>query len=102
MNTPLEVLTTGRELLADPKNWTKGWFARTKDGSTTHPDDPKAVCFCSIGAVGKTTPGQIKLRRDVINLLDQVTGGIVQFNDNSTHAEVLAVWDKAIELAHHQ
>jgi hypothetical protein len=102
MNTPLEVLTTGRELLADPKNWTQRTLARNKAGeSVEHPWDPKATCFCSIGAVHKVLGRyQLDLKFEVKRLLDCVAGGwMVSFNDRHTHAEVLEAWDKAIELA---
>ena len=98
-----EILTAGREVIADPKNWTKGWFARAKDGTQVFPDDPKATCFCSVGALSKVADG-ISARGRAISFLNQVAApnGIVHFNDGKTHDEVLAMWDKAIALANNE
>jgi hypothetical protein len=38
------------ELLADPKFWTKGAYARDNKGQTCDVRSPEAVCWCMVGA----------------------------------------------------
>jgi hypothetical protein len=109
MTTPLDVLIAGRELLADPKNWTQRTLARNKAGDAVpDPWDPKATCFCSLGAVHKVVgkgTHLLPLKSKVRELLHQAVprhDNVVFFNDRSTHTEVLDLWDRAIELARHE
>jgi hypothetical protein len=101
--TPLEVLVAGRDLLSDPDRWTQRALARDKKGEATdNPWDAKATCFCSLGAVHKVLgSGELELKFEVKQYLSQAapTHSIVPYNDNHTHAEVLAVWDEAIKAA---
>lgn len=101
MMTPLELLTAGREVIANRDHWTRGAIARDKSRDRVHPTNPKAVCFCSIGALRKVTD-RIDLANEAEGYLKTVMGTHVTiFNDRlaRNHAEVLAAWDKAIELA---
>ncbi len=38
------------DILATPETWTQGAIARLADGTDTASFDPKAVCFCLLGA----------------------------------------------------
>ncbi len=50
----LENLKKVRELLSDPKRWTKGSFARTKiTKRSIGPTEANAACWCIRGAVTK-------------------------------------------------
>ena len=40
-----------KELLSDESKWTKGVLAKTSSGSDCSPTDPKATCFCILGAI---------------------------------------------------
>lgn len=105
-----DLITAGRRLILNPDNWFKGAEARTAKGIHCSPKDPRAACFCSIGAIFAYDSGQ--QGQLAVNLLDEatnaLTGGqftsIVSYNDNNgtTHEDILKVWDKADELAEAQ
>jgi hypothetical protein len=103
MMTPLELLTNGREVITNKERWTRGALARDKNRDRTLPRSPKAVCFCSIGALLKANEGGFVLTvREAEMFLKQAMGAdITIFNDRlaKNHDEVLSAWDKAIELA---
>jgi hypothetical protein len=45
-----------KELYDSPSRWTRGWFARDKDGDRASTFSQEAVCFCLAGAVEKCYP----------------------------------------------
>jgi hypothetical protein len=99
--TPLEILIAARALIEAPARWTKGSFARDADGGA-YPGKGKEVCWCFAGAIFKAANNDadgIAAERFITN----VTGisNIRRFNDHptTTHADVLAVFDRAIERA---
>ncbi|MBC2806583.1 hypothetical protein C3Y94_025875 [Rhizobium ruizarguesonis] len=109
--TPHEILAAGRELLSNPDHWTKGAPARDRKGESIIPYDPKATCFCTIGAIHKVVgPQQLELKRQVVGYLiealdtgHKVSAILSAFNDHpkTSHDQVLELWDKAIEIARH-
>lgn len=96
-------LIEARALIADPANWTQRRYARNKRGHPVDYDSQRAVSFCAAGACFKVA--------DILNVFGGETGMIGSlnrqlpadfteltiFNDNSTHDEVLALFDRAIE-----
>lgn len=42
------------ELIADPKRWTQGWFARNASGHQVASCADDAACWCFFGAVYRT------------------------------------------------
>lgn len=42
-----------RELFNNKDKWTKGLYARDKDGFSVDPEGSNAVCFCLVGALRK-------------------------------------------------
>lgn len=105
--TVRQALTEARALLSDPAKWTKGTFARDKDNLPVpvRAEFPEAVCFCSAGALRKVCrPDPTEFWGETcywqaIEVLDgAVDGSIVFVNDAeaTTHADVLAIFDKAI------
>lgn len=106
--TTAEVLKTARSLIEKPERHTQVEYAKNAQGDTVHPMDPSATCWCAVGAVTKTAGvngndiyDHIAPHFGAIHALDKLVahlpgGGIAWFNDNSTHAEVLAVFDEAI------
>ena len=95
--TTLEVLKAARAKIE--KGWTQGTMARDKNGVAVSSDDKDATCWCALGAV-------LAVRREewvnaVPFVRDAVGGGeLLVWNDTPgrTQAEVLAAFDKAIEL----
>jgi hypothetical protein len=97
----LKIIKDARNMIAKPENWTQGVCARDIDGNEIGIDSPKAVCWCSLGALNEvysdvTYDGWWAL----INFLNQEVGfgHVATFNDSHTHEEVLAMFDKAIAI----
>jgi hypothetical protein len=102
-----ELFAGMRELLADPKRWTKGEAARNASGYFTPPFEREAVCWCLLGAAAKVV-GSDSIFKDVFNTVScymQVTNTSYTFThawndaDERTHADVLAFLDAAHEAA---
>jgi hypothetical protein len=111
--TPLEVLIAARSLISDPARWTRDAYARTAGGCEIRDSHPDAASWCASGAIWRTVTGAVEdglfawseERSHAIHaahaLLSKAAGqrGIKDTNDNGTHAEVLAMFDRAIQLA---
>lgn len=106
MNT-VEILQAAKAKIADPKNWTQDFYAKDEEGNNIHGNEPRATCFCSLGAL-ESVVGISHMRggwqSKFVKPLDAAAkargfSNIAYCNDGSTHEEVMAVWDKAIELA---
>ena len=102
---PSELLTKAKALIADPKHWTQGWYARNAEGQVVGPNAPHAVCWCSIGAIDKaayeetTYSTNLAATRYLAEVSEECGYNIFEFNDNSSHETVMKAWDKAIKLA---
>ncbi len=103
---PSELLVKAKAVIADPKHWTQGWYAKDAKGYSTGPSTSKAVCWCSIGAIDKvaheesTYAARFAATRYLAVVSDKYGySGITDFNDNSSHKVVMKAWDKAIKLA---
>lgn len=98
MKTTLQEI---RGYLADPARWTKGATARDKNGVSTSSQNPSAICHCIFGAVLKFK--RFPENRPVLSHLNALAPGrkVIKFNDDprTTHADVLAFLDLAIEKA---
>lgn len=101
--TTVQVLREARALISDPERWSKGWFAKDSGRHHVSPCDPRAVRWCALGAVRHAS--QEKGWMGAKRLLDRaVPSHIVSVNDAKgnraeVHAQVLAAFDRAIELA---
>lgn len=107
----IEKLKLGRALIADRSRWTQGAYARSssdplKDGHLrgTHCQvrSDRAVCWCSVGALKKVAVFEVNESPLYKELLKTVTDNstydsVESFNDSSSHAAVLAMWDATIE-----
>lgn len=128
MNKIVTTLEAARKLIEKEENWGRGYYGTDKDGEVLTVDHGMACefgnpqnevvpdCFCGMGAAcyaspdtdtfldtGKVLvkaielviPGDSRVRRG------EGMDGFYKFNDDerTSHAEVLAVYDKAIELA---
>lgn len=88
--TPVEVLRKARELVSDPAHWCQGYFRCGE-------------AYCSAGALLYTTRDEW-LEDKAYGFMLAATGqshSISGWNDdeNRTHAEVIAAFDRAIALA---
>lgn len=103
MNT-LEVLIAARKVIEKPENWTQGVLAKNRYGNAVYVYSEEAACFCSMGALYRAVDEDDCLKTNIIDDVAAILSSIVQddtvagFNDKSTHAEVLALFDKAIEM----
>lgn len=97
--TAVDVLRDARALVA--KGWTRKAIARTETGEEAAScGDINAVCWCIFGALYAQPSGVP--RQKASRIIDDVCGGeMVSWNDapGRTQAEVLAAFDRAIELA---
>lgn len=107
---PSEVLTRAKARIATPERWTKGTYARDESGEPADSYSARAVCWCMLGAVfadvidGIAIEHAICLPHPIEDALKAANGGEVRFahfNDapETTHADVLAVLDRAIAFA---
>ncbi|MBO9108771.1 hypothetical protein J5288_08650 [Agrobacterium sp. S2/73] len=108
----VHILKEARALIADEKNWIQGYYSSDEEGVYVRPHEPEATCFCSVGAMHKVMdlplhesipePVGILFAADE-KLRDNFDGSfegvIVNFNDENSHAEVLALFDRAIARA---
>ena len=104
-----EILVAARKLIEKEENWTKGGYARNSKGLLVADcTGPEAVCWCALGAlrnVTKTGPldysvGAGARFEAIVKLLELIPryDGLAEWQDEPerTHAEVLALFDKAI------
>lgn len=103
-----EILVKARELIAEPKNWTKGSYARNSEGYPVSCNSEDAFCFCSLGAIQRaaadrslleTEEARQALRRAIMIETRGVGRFIDSWNDAPMcrHADVLAAFDRAID-----
>lgn len=91
MKTPLQILTDARALIDSPEKWTQGVLSKEVNGVTQR---------CAIGAISDATDSfdtdaRVYLRKAIGQSL------VARWNNapERTHAEVLAAFTRAIELA---
>ena len=95
----ISLLQKARARITDPKNHTTNVFARNKNNFYTDPTLPDATCWCAVGALRAEAPVQPILAQAVQALslgMPEGRTNIANFNDESTHTEVLEMFDKAI------
>jgi hypothetical protein len=92
---PAEVLRGAKALIQDPAHWCQFEMCLPEW-------DGLAKRFCSVGALFEFNPHP----RDCVVFLDraakELSAGrfsIAGYNDSRTHAEVMLLWDRAIELS---
>lgn len=103
--TTHETLKAARALIATPERWTREKYfgIRREDGSVEGLGIKQAGladCYCSVGAIAAVSGLTIQdvERGEAVLALEKVCRyPLISFNDTSTHAEILAAFDKAIE-----
>lgn len=98
MKSTVEILREARDLISDRDRWCQGVEALTKEGIDVDARHPKAIRWCALGAVWKL-PIKHKDWEDAVRVLYAGCGSLTEFNDSHTHAEVLALFDDAIQRA---
>jgi hypothetical protein len=101
----LDVLVGARRQLTE-KGWTRGEFAKDKNGSTVATGSDAAVCYCLDGAM-RSLKGDPYSYLDARKMIRRVIGAsmlISDYNDNVARSvdDVLSVLDQAIELCKEQ
>lgn len=98
--TNREILIAARALISDYNRWCKGWSAKTAKNQLCGPDDENAVTWCAGGAIVKCAPAIDRVQPVWDILREHIPGNkITAWNDRTTHAEVLAGFDRAIAHA---
>lgn len=99
MMTAAEALRAAKAKIEDPGYWCKYYYARDADGKPTESFDQKACSWCALGAV-------LSIGADfhIFHYLHKAAKeyGCISadvLNDHSTHAQVMKMYDRAIELA---
>ena len=106
---PSEVLRAARAKIKKAENWTKGAYARDAAGKFVYAVETEAHSFCSLGACRTVVfdkhgdgdelvyeGAKRALKRELLRDGEQE---IADFNDTHSHAEVLALFDRAIAAA---
>jgi hypothetical protein len=107
----IEILTKAQDKIRDPKNWTQDTYARDETGASVKAHSPAAVCFCSLGAIESFFHSEefdgleVMHARDFLyTAANQIADGrtVANYNDDPdrTHDEIMALWDRAKEIAH--
>lgn len=100
MTRTQEILTEARDLLIT-KGWWQGGLATTDGVTSTQIGDPNAIAFCAYGAVCEIDESDEAVG-SLFRALEEITSSAIgPWNDapDRTFAEVLALFDRAIELA---
>lgn len=101
------ILKAAREIVADKSRWTVGEYARSKHGYRCDPDHPRAVSFCSIGAIAKVCMKKVSVVEDgypaaqFLRAAAKEAGysNVPALNDRANHEAAVKMFDRAIELA---
>lgn len=89
-----ETLIEARALIEDPKHWTQGTMQTTVRGG---PFGSRSItAYCAVGAIAKVRGGVLKID-DCLVAFWPIVGGIMGYNDGSSHECVLQAFDAAIE-----
>jgi len=96
-----EQLKAAKAKIASPANWTQELYAKDAEGVACRGNNPKATCFCSLGALQAVNNSYgDTASQPAINVLKTFMGGDVpEFNDSATHPQVMEAFDKAIMYA---
>lgn len=93
--TTADKLRAAKALIEDPAHWCQGHYALNADGADISAGDPRAVKWCAIGACN-----HLGMTDKTTDYLYRSSGSpVTLINDLEGHAAVLALFDRAIELA---
>lgn len=101
-----EVLAAARERIADPDRWTQEAHARTQGCVPCRPRDPKAHCWCMLGAIAYESNSHGIIPPPLTTFLQDVMvwkfgkdkfSGLGPMNDYLSHTHVLDFMDTALD-----
>ena len=115
-----QLLIDAKALIADPTHWLQNGAMRDKDGNPLNMiGDPKACCWCLTTAIrwcaqsiawnpGPAMANSVRCYDGAINALGSILGTptnmidnrrkLQRYNDTHSHAEVMTLLDKVINL----
>jgi hypothetical protein len=98
-----DVLIAARRRIERPECWTQGMYARDEHNARVPPYDRSAVCWCAEGAIeGLHRPAREKgLALVALNEVLPYDTTVWAYQDavGRRHAEVLSLFDRAIEAS---
>lgn len=109
-----QLLTDAKQLIVDPSHWTKGEYARNKEGFKVADSSDHACQYCAVGSLWRASgflrgePDSDPVKGDLVDracsvLLEAIgkKKGLSVWNDlpETTHQDVINAFDKAIYLA---
>jgi hypothetical protein len=102
--TVVDSLRAARDRISAPGSWTKWALACDEDGHEVDEDSPAARQWCMLGAYEEARSGSVYAALRAVVCAERGYEGLADFNDapETTHADVLAVYDRAIALAEKQ
>jgi len=94
----LKIIRDARDLISDESRWTRGSFARDRQGYYVQTKSPEAVCWCAVGALIKCIPPGYHEERVIQAFQAAVPGhkSITYINDERGHAATLETFDAVI------
>lgn len=102
MNDVQLCLLAAKTLISDPADWTRCALARRENGRECGPITAGAIKWCALGVVYAVDASNFGERSALTHLLECSGGNIASFNNSHTHAEVMALFDRAIARAAHE
>lgn len=106
MRTASEILRAAKAKIAEPSRWVKGAPALNADGSAVDPWRGHAVCWCVNGALVEVTRTGELMQSRASFILSQCarrrgyeTASRLNDAPETTHADVMALFDEAIAWA---
>ena len=96
----LQELLDLRALLYAKERWTQGTFAKDAEGHPIWSQNPKAHCWCLLGAIHKVCPeSSIGPMSDYIrSVLKLGNDSLATWNDAASHIEVKIMLNIAVDL----
>jgi hypothetical protein len=108
--TVRDVLVQARQRIATPEHWCRGALSRDREGVDTERYATEPCSWCAEGAlyavIDLDNEAEQEAAHAAFSLLnDALPKGrrvVARFNDNASHAEVLALYDRAIAATEQQ
>lgn len=105
------------EFLNTPEKWTKGSYARIKNGDMCNIDNSQAVCFCVSGAIAKCYGDSVRIENGVyyteavktVRKLEdflmkkyKVPSGYRNYPDYPDYIFSVAIWNDKVDLTYEE